>query len=488
MPEQELNFIINATNMSDKAFKEVESGISGIQKKLKNMEPAFKKMAVAGTVAFGAIVAEVGFAMKAYADSETAMARVDQSLANIQKTSKMTADAIGKVKDSIMSASKAAVKLGFDDEDATESMTKFYGRTKDVIEAQKLMALAMDLSRAKNIALSDSTNMINMALSGNGKILKQYGIDIKDSATPLEAVNTLIEKVGGQSTAFAGTLAGKMEVLKVQFGNIQETIGKPFADAMSIILTQLNPVILKIGEWIEQHPKLTTAIIVVAGAIAGLTVAISTLALAVIFFQAVSWPIVGIVALITIGVAALAVAIGFVVYEIITHWTYLSDTTVKIVTGIKNMLKKTWDGVVADVTDRFNNLMNFFKGVWDAINQIIKDAVNTALDNFKPLLDAIQKIQSGLSFIGGKVQGGLNWVGNTLGVDALKVKDAIVKPNGEVIQTDPADYLIATKNPSALAGAGNITVNILGGYYLSENVAEDMGNKIIEKLKRVMKI
>ena len=39
------------------------------------------------------------------------------------------------------------------------------------------------------------------------------------------------------------------------------------------------------------------------------------------------------------------------------------------------------------------------------------------------------------------------------------VGDAIIRPNGDVIETDPADYLIATKNPSSLGGSTTININ-----------------------------
>ena len=39
------------------------------------------------------------------------------------------------------------------------------------------------------------------------------------------------------------------------------------------------------------------------------------------------------------------------------------------------------------------------------------------------------------------------------------------------------------------AGSSNsIVVNINGGYYMSERAAEDMGDKIIERLKREVKL
>jgi hypothetical protein len=39
-----------------------------------------------------------------------------------------------------------------------------------------------------------------------------------------------------------------------------------------------------------------------------------------------------------------------------------------------------------------------------------------------------------------------------------RVNDAIIQPNGHIIQTDPKDYLIATKNPGSLM-SGGVTIN-----------------------------
>ena len=79
------------------------------------------------------------------------------------------------------------------------------------------------------------------------------------------------------------------------------------------------------------------------------------------------------------------------------------------------------------------------------------------------------KIKSLLSFGGGS---------------SKSVNDAIITPNGDIIRTNPSDYLIATKNPSALAsggsgGASTINVNISGGL-ITEEVARDIG-KVIQR-------
>jgi len=68
--ENVLKFIIEAQNKATDTIKQVESQLKGIEKKTKDMKPAFKEMAAAGTVAFGALTAAVGLSVKAFQEQE----------------------------------------------------------------------------------------------------------------------------------------------------------------------------------------------------------------------------------------------------------------------------------------------------------------------------------------------------------------------------------------------------------------------------------
>jgi hypothetical protein len=62
------------------------------------------------------------------------------------------------------------------------------------------------------------------------------------------------------------------------------------------------------------------------------------------------------------------------------------------------------------------------------------------------------------------------------------VNDAIISPDGNIITTDPKDYLIATKDPKSLAGGGS--VNIYIDNMIGEDVfAEKLGDRIIQNFK-----
>ncbi len=68
------------------------------------------------------------------------------------------------------------------------------------------------------------------------------------------------------------------------------------------------------------------------------------------------------------------------------------------------------------------------------------------------------------------------------------VHDAIITPSG-VVHTDPADYLIATKNPGALGGGGGgVTVNIMGGTYMDQQAGRIFGNIIAQAVNRQLKL
>ncbi len=177
-------------------------------------------------------------------DYKEKLGAVDSKQEEVTKTVTLSAKQIAEAREQILKLSEAAVKLGFDDEDVAQSLVKFYQRTADLTKAQQLNAIAMDLSRAKSIDLQSAVNLVNMALSGQGKVLAQYGISIKDGLSPLEALSALQKQVSGQAAAFSQTFQGQMEVLSVSFGNIKEQIGE-------VLVKALVPFIMQFTAWLN---------------------------------------------------------------------------------------------------------------------------------------------------------------------------------------------------------------------------------------------
>ena len=290
--DQNLNIIVR---LKDEASKQLEGLRGKFENLQKNMVPATNASKAFAIGLGGAATAAAGFgalAIKAAMGAQTEMIRVKQTVNNtleqmnaegLNKLQKLADAAGGAGSDvfefmsaSIDKAAASAAKLGFDDEEAAGTLAKLFQRTNDVNEAMKLNQLAMDLARAKGIGLAEAGDMIGMVMSGNGRALKAYGIEINDTLSPMDALAELQTKVAGQADAFSGSLAGQTEALKVAFGNLMETIGEQLVPVALELVKAATPIIEKLIEWagktgelvgwLKEHEIIIWA---VAGAIAG---------------------------------------------------------------------------------------------------------------------------------------------------------------------------------------------------------------------------
>lgn len=461
--------------------------IDGITGKVKSMQPAFKTMAIAGTAAFAGITAAVVLSVKAAADAQVKMAQFNATM-NTMGVAGQAAKA------QLVALADATTRLGFDNEEAANSLAKLYQRTGDVTQANKLLQVSMDLARAKNIDLSSATNLVNMALSGAGRALLQYGIVIKDSATPLEALAVLQEKVGGQADAFADTFTGKMAIMTEQINNTKEAIGDAFIPILMQLLATLQPMIDKILVWVTANPELTRNLLIAAAAVAGLVAVVGTLGLVlpgiIAGFTLLAGPVGIIIALIA--------AVAFATWQVIQIFQLLKTDSDLVWLGIQTMVTEKITAILGVITKgvmmiktiwtvTWTAIGSFFSGVWDAITSTAKNAIAQITNVLAPVIKMIDGIISKLASIGksvgGKISDTLKGAGSEL-KHLVGIDDGIVQ-GGRVITTDPEDYIIATKTPGTLGGKA-ISINISGAIFTDE-AARIMGDKIIEQLRFQMK-
>jgi hypothetical protein len=233
----------------------------------------------------------------------------------------------------ILAAAKAAVKLGFDDEEAANSIATLFQRTGDLTTALKLNGLAMDISRAKTVSLEEANKMISLVMSGNARALKMYGIEIDETLGPMQALEQLQQRVAGQAEGFSKTFQGQISVFKIEFQNLLETIGTQLLPILTKALQAINPIVDKIAQWSSDTAALIkwlkehqAVLIVVAGAIAGaLTPALIALATTVLTVVIPAFAAAAIaLAPFIIGGAVIA-GIGLGVLWIIKHWDMLRE-------------------------------------------------------------------------------------------------------------------------------------------------------------------
>lgn len=170
---------------------------------------------------------------------------------------------------------------------------------------------------------------------------------------------------------------------------------------------------------------------------------------------------------------AIAVSVAFAVITVliagaIHNWAETLESFKVLFRGFAKVL----DGIVnLDIKMVFDGLVMIVDGAFS----VIADAVEGVLDLIDGAINKIGELTGLWSNVdlSGAYEGFMNMFG--IG-STVKVNDAIITPSGQVIQTDPADYLIATKNPGSISGGSNteVVINFDGAkIYLSEGFEMD---------------
>lgn len=302
-------------------------------KSLEGIKGHFKEIGIASAAVGGVITAALGSSVKAAIGAETSMTKVRVAVGSM-------GEAGWKAYDGIMAVAKATVDYGFDDEDAALSVAKLFQRTKDLTKANELHTLAMDLARAKSIDLTSASDAIGMVLSGNTKILKQFGVVVDDTKTPMQQLAELQDVIGGSADAYQSSIAGLSDTLKVQFGNIQEAVGEKLIPILSELLNRIYPVMNKILDWMEANPKLTQTIVLITAAVGGLMV---VLPVVVGFIVALMSPIGAAIAIIGL-LGAAVIALSVLIY---THWEQIKDYIANVLDKILDFFQVAWGKIKA---------------------------------------------------------------------------------------------------------------------------------------------
>lgn len=385
----------------------------------------------------------------------------------------LTADAVADAKEKITAASESVTQLGFDSEDTAVGMSRFYQVTGSVTDAISLNQTAMDLSRAKNIDYTTAANLVQMTLAGNGKALKAYGIDIKATASPLEALGELHDKVSGQAQAFADTNTGKIQILSMEYQKFQEVVGSLISEALVPFLD----LIVKFGSQFENLSDVQKTLGNILNMIDQKTGIVT-------FFEGVWTNLVNEwqqlkPALIELQpfLEAFGEVLGFTIVAAIEGVTMGIEYALLLIAKIIE--------VGAPVV---NWLINSLATAFQAVATIVQTVINL----IQQMIDALSKVGSAVS---GGLKAASNVVGGAVNGAISAVSSIIPHANGGSV-TPGQTYLVGEQGPelftSAAAGSiipngalggGGITVNITGTF-MSESAAVQMSNMVVDALKR----
>jgi hypothetical protein len=222
----------NKLNQADNAVETNSEKISAFGKKA----AAAFAVAAAAAVAYGTKLAVDG--VKAAIQDEAAQLR----LANALRTATgATNDQIKATEDFILQTSLAT---GVADDSLRPAMQRLAVSTKDTGEAQRLLSLALDISKGKGIELETVANALGRAQDGNTTALGRLGLGLSkaelSTLTFTEVQTRLSELYGGAAATNAETFQGKIDRLKVAFDEAKESLGVALLPFIEKFITFLN--------------------------------------------------------------------------------------------------------------------------------------------------------------------------------------------------------------------------------------------------------
>ena len=188
-------------------------------------------------VATAAAVAAVDFGKQAIDAAKADDAAAKKLAKTLQNVTGATKAQTAAVEDYI---TKTELATGVSDDQLRPSLDRLVRSTHDVTEAQKLQALALDISAGTGKDLAAVSEALGKAHDGNMGALKRLGIpldaNIIKSKDFGKATEALAATFSGQAATAADTFEGKTKRIGIAFDEAKETVGGFLMDALAPVL------------------------------------------------------------------------------------------------------------------------------------------------------------------------------------------------------------------------------------------------------------
>ena len=418
---------------------EMSSKLAGVKNSVSSFGSTLSGIGgvVAGgmAVATGALAAFGVSSIKAFADADASQARFQHAMFAIAKASQTEVEALQDQQAALQDVTRF-------DGDAIASGQGFlatFGLKSDQIArlTPRLLDMAEGMRDANGatIGLEGASNMLGKALQlGTVGMLAKAGVTIPGTTKAMQdlfkekfALANIEERTAmlsdlvdgnfkGQAETAGKTLAGSIEILKNNFGDLQENIGQMLSMALTPMIEKItafvkNPatfefflkwydIITAFGASIIQ--KLTPAFDVIKNFFSDMEnrKAAITAVLAVLTIAFISWGIsVAIAAApVVLTVAAIGTAAFFLAKAWNTNFGGIQEKTAAVFGALVQVyqqylvplfaeLKKRSDEVVKWWKDNWNQIHWIFSGVWDIIVGVFKIAWGLLSGAFKVGID-----------------------------------------------------------------------------------------------------
>lgn len=439
----------DAASSTIRGLSKTLSGLSSVASRVGGILTKTFKAAVIGVA--GAIVG-AGAALAKFTkdaiDDEKAQARLN---AVLNARGLATTENLKATEESI----KAGQRLAFTDDQVREGLSTATQFTNNFSKAQKILATAQDLARAKNISLEKATLLVGRAYDGNTTGLSRMGVAIEKGTKGTAALDAVTAKFGGSAEAYTKTTAGGIETLTIGLQEAGESIGQSLLpivnELLQVFISRALPVILNVVDgiksFIDNNRALISSVVeTVAGFVGNLIPVL--VKVGEFIFGTIVPAVVGFIQTLTApgGVTdSIGKVVGPILDNLIPAFGKFLDGVGKLIAKVGELIGVLWgdgSGPLAIAVTAIGGAFSIVLGIIGNIGGAIAGAIDFILKLGKAIMDS--PIGFLIKAIAGVVGGAAGAIGGAFGLGK---------------NTTPSFAGVSMANPGSYVPQGGYIVN-----------------------------
>jgi hypothetical protein len=241
------------TVYNDKGSKQAVKDLNKLEKNFSDASKKIAKAFAVATAAAGALAIKIGKdAVQAAMEDQKSQVLLANALRNTVGASD---EAIAASESYITSLQN---QLGIADDELRPALAVLATASGDLAQAQTLLGLSLDVAAGSGKSLSTITSALSKAQNGNFTALQRLFPALDRNAIASGDLVAITQQLaglyGGAAQENANTFAGQMQILKLRFGEILETIGYRFLPILENLIQVINEqVVPAIEAWLEAN-------------------------------------------------------------------------------------------------------------------------------------------------------------------------------------------------------------------------------------------
>ena len=242
------------TDYDGRGVKKAEKAFANLGKSTKALGSSLKSVFLPAAAAVGAFAAVSFSAVKAAVEDQAAQALLAKQLQNSTKATKAQVAATEKF------ISTLSLATGVADDELRPAMAGLVRVTKNTGKAQKLLRVALNVSKGTGKSLATVVQSLARAYGGNVKALAKLDPSLKafigKTTTADQATARLAKNFAGSAKAAADTYAGRLDRMNVAFAEAKEALGMALLPVLerfvSFVTEKVIPYVDKLVAKLEQ--------------------------------------------------------------------------------------------------------------------------------------------------------------------------------------------------------------------------------------------